>query len=41
MNDNVYLKKIEEFKNFTRVNDDDLARNYLIKNDWNVEVCLS
>ena len=40
-NNNVYLNKIEQFKNHTNVNDDELARNYLMKNNWNVEVYLT
>jgi hypothetical protein len=39
MNDNdVYLERIELFKSATQVSNNDIAKKYLMKNNWIVDV---
>jgi hypothetical protein len=33
-----YCEKINNFKEFTSIRDDDIALKYLMKNNWNLEV---
>ena len=40
-NDNIYQIKIDQFINITQESDIEIAKKYLMKYNWNVEVFLS